>query len=84
VVNNSKGSAHIFIILIVIILGVWIFISQGFINLPFSNQLSSLDDEKVVSEPSITLKTQYQNPFDKTSQYVNPFAETKNPFDALK
>lgn len=35
-------------------------------------------------EPSVTLKTDYQNPFDKSTQYVNPFSDYKNPFDAIE
>lgn len=31
----------------------------------------------------IELQTQFQNPFDKDSQYVNPFSKYKNPFDQL-
>ena len=34
-------------------------------------------------ETQIELQTQYQNPFDKDSQYVNPFSVYKNPFDQL-
>lgn len=30
------------------------------------------------------LKTEYQNPLDEKTQYVNPFSEYKNPFDELK
>lgn len=33
--------------------------------------------------PNVALKTEYKNPFDKKTQYVNPFAETKNPFANL-
>lgn len=35
-------------------------------------------------EPTVTLKEEYQNPFDKEAQYVNPFSDYKNPFDSLK
>lgn len=33
---------------------------------------------------NVNLQTQYQNPFDKNAQYVNPFDSYKNPFDNLK
>lgn len=39
-------------------------------------------ENKTASE--IQLKTEYQNPFDKKTQYVNPFSGYKNPFDQLK
>jgi hypothetical protein len=35
-------------------------------------------------EVQVPLNTQYNNPFDKNSQYVNPFSQYKNPFDTLK
>lgn len=34
--------------------------------------------------PRVKLQTQYQNPFDKNTQYVNPFSSYQNPFDNLK
>ncbi len=33
---------------------------------------------------TVAPKTEYDNPFDKDSQYVNPFSSYKNPFDNLK
>ena len=33
---------------------------------------------------TVAVKTEYQNPFDKNSQYVNPFSPYKNPFDSIK
>ncbi|GEM_PF-1916008 len=36
------------------------------------------------NEGKVTLKSEYDNPFDKSSQYVNPFNQYKNPFDKLK
>ncbi len=38
----------------------------------------------VKKEPTVELKSEYQNPFDKSSQYTNPFSGYRNPFDALK
>jgi len=29
---------------------------------------------------SVEIKTTYKNPFDKGTQYVNPFEKNKNPF----
>ncbi|MEK7498089.1 MAG: hypothetical protein AAB656_04175 [Patescibacteria group bacterium] len=39
---------------------------------------------KIPVEAQVDLVAEYKNPLDKTSQYVNPFSEFKNPFDALK
>lgn len=33
---------------------------------------------------AVAPQTDYSNPFDKDSQYVNPFSKYKNPFDLLK
>lgn len=38
----------------------------------------------VSKEPTVNLKKEYKNPFDKNAQYVNPFSQYKNPFDNLK
>lgn len=38
----------------------------------------------VPKEPLITPQVEYENPLDKDTQYVNPFSEYKNPFDAVQ
>ena len=38
---------------------------------------------KFKKEPKVELKTEYQNPFHKESQYVNPFDKYKNPFAGI-
>ncbi len=35
-------------------------------------------------EPTVALKTEVKNPFDKETQYVNPFDTYKSPFYTLK
>lgn len=54
------------VILILVNLGV---IKNPFQNLPFIGQ-----------GPKVSLQEEYKNPFDKETQYVNPFDEYKNPF----
>lgn len=39
---------------------------------------------KTSETSGIKPKTAYNNPFDKSAQYVNPFSSYKNPFDSLK
>ncbi len=39
---------------------------------------------KETKKPTVNLITEYENPFDKKSQYVNPFSGYKNPFDSLQ
>ena len=34
-------------------------------------------------EPTVSLTKEYNNPFEKSTQYVNPFSDYKNPFDNL-
>lgn len=46
--------------------------------------LSSGVLKKTTKEATVQLQNQYQNPFDKNAQYVNPFSGYKNPFDSLK
>lgn len=36
------------------------------------------------TKSEIPLKAEYKNPLDLASQYVNPFASYKNPFDTIK
>ncbi len=33
---------------------------------------------------AVALKSEYENPFDKNTQYENPFNDYQNPFDNLK
>ncbi len=33
---------------------------------------------------AVTLKEEYNNPFEKETQYVNPFGDNHNPFDELR
>lgn len=35
-------------------------------------------------EPRVAIKSSYKNPFDKKTQYVNPFDTYKNPFVVAK
>lgn len=64
---------------LVIIIAFWavvayILISKGIIKKP-----SFLGPKTA----SVELKTEYKNPFDKETQYVNPFQEFKNPFNNI-
>lgn len=71
---DQKGVAHLLAILLV----VAVILAAGFFILQKFNPIKSK------KQPSVSLQTQYKNPFDKNAQYVNPFASYKNPFDALK
>lgn len=74
----KKGIAHVFLIVILavailaipIIIAVFVFHKK----LPFSGK----------EQVNVALKTDYKNPFNKTTQYTNPFGEYKNPFINLR
>lgn len=70
---NLRNSILLIILALLIILsGVLIFI--------YLNQGKTPQASK---EPTVSLTKDYDNPFDKSTQYVNPFSEYKNPFDEL-
>lgn len=71
---DQKGIAHLLVILLVV---VAVLVGGFFILQKFNPQGGK-------KGASVSLQTQYKNPFDKSAQYVNPFAQYKNPFDALK
>lgn len=79
---NQKGVitlAFPLLLLLIIAVAVFLLISQGIIKLP-AKLVPALPGKG--QEPTVSLQTQYQNPFD--GKFVNPFAGYKNPFDALK
>lgn len=74
---QEKGFSHIILLLLILaIILLAVLIWKGVVK----NPLSSL----IKKEPTLSLQTKYDNPFDKSSQYVNPFASYKNPFDNLR
>lgn len=80
---NQKGVIALAVPLLFLLIAavlVFILISQGIVKIPLKN----INLPGVKKEPTVSLQTQYQNPFDKNAQYVNPFSEYKNPFDNLK
>lgn len=79
---NQKGVVHLAVPLLLLVIAAaafFILVSAGVLKGPKLPTLPSLK-----KEPTVSLQKQYQNPFDKNSQYVNPFSQYKNPFDALK
>ncbi len=71
--THKKGIAHLFVIvLILVLLVVGTILVAKFV---FKKKIS-LGAKK----PNVSLKTEYKNPFDKKTQYVNPFDDSKNPF----
>ena len=77
---NSKKKIVLIALPLVLLVGVALFglvyfriVKNPFQNLPLFQK-----------ELKVSLKPEYQNPFDKTSQYVNPFETYKNPFAVAK
>lgn len=80
---SEKGVLHLaalFVILILLGAGIFLLVSLGVIQNPLK-KLADLPGAK--KEPTVSLQTSYKNPFDKSAQYVNPFASYKNPFDGI-
>lgn len=80
--NLEKGLAPLVLIVLVavVVVLVVVLVRAGTVKLPSSVQVPGLTQQG--KEPTVSLQTQYQNPFD--GKFVNPFAGYKNPFDALK
>lgn len=77
--KNQKGVIHLAApLLVVVIVSAVLFVVLilfGAIKNPFSKL--SLVGQK---GPKVAVKSEYKNPFDKKTQYVNPFETYKNPF----
>ena len=69
--SKEKGIVHI--LLIVLFLGVAVLIILIFLAVRASTTLKLKPDQN----------TQYQNPFNKTTPYENPFETYQNPFDQI-
>lgn len=74
--NKSNLRRNIFIVSIILLI-----LASG-ITIFFLTQNEGLKSKKA-KEPTVTLTKDYDNPFDKSTQYTNPFSEYKNPFDNL-
>lgn len=81
---KQQGFAHLALVFVALIL-----LSLGAIVLLPKNTTLQLVDNLLpqvtpIPTPIVTLTTQYENPFDRDSQYVNPFSTYKNPFNNVK
>ena len=76
---SQKGSVFLFLVVffavVATVAGVVVY--QTFTN-------ASKKISKQADSLNVALKTEYQNPFDKNTQYTNPFSDYQNPFDNLK
>lgn len=69
--NLRKNILIVSILLLILASGVVIF---------FLTQSGRLKAKKA---STVSLTKEYNNPFEKSTQYVNPFSGYKNPFDNL-
>lgn len=77
--NENRGFAHVLVLVLVLLVlvgavGYYLLMTKGTINIPFMP----------AQKATVSLQTQYENPFDKNTQYANPFSQYKNPFDTAK
>lgn len=86
--NNQKvspreaGVVHLLIpLLLLLIIGavVYFLFTTGIIKNPLG-KLPIIGQKG----PKVSIKKEYKNPFNKSTQYVNPFQTYKNPFVVSK
>lgn len=80
--SKETGAAPIILLLLIVaaVAVFYILVSRGMIR----TSLPVGPAQPASIKTTVPLKTEYQNPFDKDAQYVNPFSSYKNPFDQLK
>lgn len=78
---DQKGGIALILLIIIIAAGLLIgvyLVSQK------TNLFPKASTTPSSSEPNVTLKEEYKNPFDEKSNYSNPFDSYQNPFESLK
>lgn len=85
--NFEPNSSHMIrnillvgVIIIVVLIGFDLFLVFRNLNKAVNKSLSELAP---TTQASVALKKEYDNPFDKNTQYSNPFSQSQNPFDNL-
>lgn len=78
--NNQRGVVHLVIPLLLLIgAAIFALVYFGVIKNPLS-KLPIIGQKGA----NVSLKSEYKNPFNKSTQYVNPFDTYKNPFVVAK
>jgi len=81
--RKTSAAPHLTILIgVVVALLLFGVILVGLLNK--SSKVTTTQSPTTPQKPTVKLKTEYKNPFEKETQYVNPFAQYKNPFDNLK
>lgn len=82
-VNKSYLARNVILVSIFIIVAlivVELFLVFNNLNNAVKKSISALSPAK---QASVALTKEYNNPFDKSIQYSNPFSASQNPFDNL-
>ena len=80
--NSAKIAALIVVVVLLFVLGVGVFVFMRSTMRGGLSSASPADTDQVPVQVSLT--SEYKNPFDQDSQYVNPFEEFKSPFHSLQ
>lgn len=72
----KKGVVHHTGLIIIAVIAVWALVLYFLI----SKNILKIKTPFSPKQPTVELKTEYKNPFNKETQFVNPFDQTKNPF----
>lgn len=77
----KPGAVHLTGLVLIVVISVWALV----LYLLISKDIIKLKIPSLKKEPTaVELKTEYKNPFNKDTQFVNPFDKTKNPFAVAK
>ncbi|MBI4021993.1 MAG: hypothetical protein HY372_01415 [Candidatus Andersenbacteria bacterium] len=70
------------VVLLLILVILLMALSRGQKGESLVPSLPGLSQGEAASE--VVPQTEYENPFERDTQYVNPFDDTKSPFDSLQ
>ena len=77
-VGSRKKRILIALPLFLLVVGV---VFVGLVRFGIIKDLFPLQNIPLLQQgPQVSIKSEYENPFDKKTQYVNPFDTYKNPF----
>ena len=77
--HKQKGVIHLALPLFLLLAIAAVFFGLIYFGV-IKNPIKNIPFLSKNQQPSVKLKTEYNNPFKKETQYVNPFQTYKNPF----
>lgn len=72
------------LLLFIVLLTLTVIILVKAVSPTPQNPIEDASQETSQQGASVELQTDYKNPFDKDTQYTNPFSQYKNPFDTIR